>query len=228
MFTVDEILYKNLLKNILFTILSLTFFISCSETKGKKEDYVVPNSKQKPISENFTIAPESNDILTDWVNYYISMEPTFSLNHFNLVNTDTIEFIPGNVFGSFDENFDLVYYDFIVYNSSRTQYIDFDSYQWSLDENKEQSFSPDQEINLINILEGTVTRIGFRGPSNRVENAFWKNDSLIYLLENSYENIPIINEIDLKNRKVRTFRYSNNLKPVSEYSKVRFEKIRDE
>ncbi|MFI2742748.1 hypothetical protein ACG2LH_08415 [Zhouia sp. PK063] len=170
----------------------------------------------------------SDSILNKWLEYYKKKEPNFSLADFNHTMTDSLNIINGNVFGIFDRKFNEIYDEFLIYNSDKSQYLDFDSYSWIIDKNGEQSFSPDQEINLIDINKKTVNRIGFRGPSQWVEDAFWKNESTIVLLENNYEKQPLISEIDLKNGIVRTFKYNDTLDFETDYTKQRFKQIRRE
>jgi len=94
-----------------------------------------------------------------------------------------------------------------------------------MDENNEILFSPDQEINIVDIKNKAVNRLAFRGPSQWVENIFWQNDSTVVLLENSYEKQPVITKIDLIKKAITTFRYKDNLKFESEYTKRRFEQL---
>ena len=166
----------------------------------------------------------TNDILLDWSNYYKSLDSSFSLDNFHLEQTDTLNFIQGNVFGIFDNEFNKVYGDFIVYSPNQEKYIDFDSYQWTMDENQTPIFSPDQEINLIDLNKQTVMRIGFNGPLQWVENAFWENDTTVFLFENSSERILIISEIDVISKKVKIFKYQDTLNVKSDYSELRLRK----
>lgn len=211
------------MKKICYIFLILAFLISCIEKREKKEKELTPKTTElKTRFLNLNI--ESNENLKDWFDYYKSIELTFSLDNFILERIDTLNFIQGNIFGSFDENFDKVYSDFIVFSPNKKQYIDFDSYQWALDENKKPMFSPDQEINVVDIDNQSVERIGFYGPSYWVENAFWKNDSTIVLLENSDEKYLSINEINLNSKQIKVFKYQDRLIVQSEYSKLRFKK----
>lgn len=164
----------------------------------------------------------SNTTLSEWVNYYQNLEPDFSLNSFEFKSNDTLVIRQGNVFGNYDKNFDKIYSDFLIYRDDKEQYVDFDSYNWMLNENNKPDFSPDQEINLVDIKNKTVNRIAFRGPSQWVENVFWQNDSTIVFLENNYEKQPTILKLNLKNKSIKTFIYQDTLKFESEYSKLRF------
>jgi len=145
--------------------------------------------------------------LVDWLAYYQAQDSTFSLDRFEFESIDTLRFMQGSVKGSFDEGYDPIYNDFIVLNTAKDQYIDFDSYQWSVGKHKTAQFSPDQEINWVDVNKKTVTRIGFLGPSQWVENAFWENKSTIVLLENTDENVLRIIKIDLNRKIATTFKY---------------------
>ncbi|MCC1484787.1 hypothetical protein [Winogradskyella immobilis] len=173
----------------------------------------------------FDLTKESNATLNDWVNYYQNSEPNFSLNKFEFKSNDTLQIIQGNIFGIFDSNFDQIYSDFLIYKNDKEKYIDFDSYSWVLNEKKEILFSPDQEINVVDIKNKTINRIAFRGPSQWVENIFWQNDSTVVLLENNHEKQPTITKINLAKKTIRTFIYQNHLTFVSEHSKWRFDKL---
>jgi hypothetical protein len=212
-----------MMKNLNYILIILILFVSCSETKKKEQQNQTPETSElKAKPQKLNIIENSNNTINGWVNYYREIEPSFSLNDFNLQSTDSLTMIQGNIFGNFDQNFDSIYSKFLVYSPDRKQYVDFDSYHWSLDENNEPSFSPDQEIDLINIKNKTVNRIAFRGPSYWVENVFWENDSTIVLLENNYEKQPIVTELNLKSKTVKTFKYRDTLNLESKYSEFRF------
>lgn len=211
------------MKNLNYIFIILIFLNSSCISKDKKEPNII--SERIEIStelEKLNIDSNSNNTLKDWLNYYQKMEPTFSLEQFDFQFTDTLTITQGNVFGNFDKNFDPIYSDFLVYRTDKKQYVDFDSYQWTLDENKTPLFSPDQEINLIDIENQSVNRIGFRGPFQWVENVFWENDSTIVLLENSGDKQPIITKLNLKSKIIKVFNYKDTLDFDSKYSELRF------
>ena len=206
------------MKNIFHLFVLLLLGTSCVEKK--KENPKNLDSKTMEVHtgpEKLDFDENSKENLKDWLRYYRKEVPDFSLEKFKLQYVDTLDFISGNVPGSFDQEFDKVYYDFIVHNQDGTKYIDFDSYQWSLDENGKFILSPDQEINVVDLKKRTVTRIGFRGPSYWVENAFWENGSTIVLLENSSEKQPTINRLDLESRVMETYTYQDTLTFKSNY-----------
>jgi len=208
-------------RNYIYIILIL--FVSCKESNKKETKTTEIQQTESNLEiKRFDLDKNSNLKLSKWVEYYQSLEPNFSLENFEFKSKDTFNIIQGNVFGNYDINFDSIYSNFLIYRNDKKKYIDIDSYNWSLDENNELIFSPDQEINVVDINNKTVERIAFRGPSQWVENAFWQNDSLIILLENDNEKQPEITELNLESRIVRSFKYRDTLNFVSKYSKLRF------
>lgn len=170
---------------------------------------------------------EKNNHLTlsKWVDYYQNLEPKFSLDGFEFKSRETSDIIQGTVPSNYDKNFDSVYCNFLIYRDDRKQYIDFDSYSWSL-ESGEILWSPDQEINLVDVKNKTVQRIAFRGPSQWVENVFWQDNTTVILLENNYKKQPAILKLDLKNKSIVTFMYKDTLSFDSTYTIWRFEQLR--
>ena len=195
--------------------------ISCSEKKEKKTNDTNTNNFE---SKQLHFDLKTNEILKDWFDYYKSENSTFSLSDFKFERTDTLHFIKGNVLGLFDKNFDKTYTNFLVFSADKNKYIDFDSYYWTLDDEKKPLFDIDQEINLVDIKQQTVTRIGFRSSTTWVENAFWENDSTIMLLENNTENCPRITKIELKKSKSETFKYKDSMSFKPKYFDLRFKK----
>lgn len=210
------------MKNIIYILIILTFFSSCTEQNKKKEKELTIETNElilEPVQLN--INKPLNEILLDWSNYHESLDSSFSIDGFFLEYADTLNFIQGNVFGIFDKEFDKIYNDFIVYSPDKKRYIDFDSYQWTMNEDNTVLFSPDQEINLIDIKKQTVTRIGFNGPLKWVDNAFWENDTTVVLLENSSEKELRISKINIVNKSQKTYKYRDTLNHNSKYSELR-------
>ncbi|NHN27526.1 hypothetical protein FIA58_017745 [Flavobacterium jejuense] len=205
----------------LFSFLS----ISCFEPKENKTDEAISDGKSNQIKEKkLALNNEDNESLKEWFVYYNNREVNFSLESFTFLSTDSLRVVKGTVYGVFDKEYDTIYTDFLVFNAKKDKYIDFDSYNWLVDNEKTVVFSPDQEINLVDIENKTVNRIGFRGSLQWVEEAFWKKDSIIFLLENTIENQPIITEINLKNNIINSYQYKKKLKFKSEYCKMRLKK----
>lgn len=215
------------MKNQIYILIVFIFFYSCNNSENKNNQFEI-NSEISQLNleqENLNLGIDSDSIFNKWFEYYGKNEPSFSITNFNITKTDSLRIINGNVLGIFDKEFDKIYNKFLIYNSDKSQYLDFDSYSWTIDENGEPSFSPDQEINLVDIKNKTVNRIGFRAPSQWVEDAFWKNDSTIILLENSYEKQPLITEMNLKNRIVRSFKHNDTIDFETNYTNERFKQI---
>ena len=209
------------MNKVTFILSVLVILISCSVKKDKKiKDLNTDNVDFKQWDLNL----ETNENLKDWFDYYKSVDSTFNLSDFKFMKTDTLNFIKGNVLGVFDKNFDKIYTDFLVFSENKNKYIDFDSYYWTLDDEKKPLFDIDQEINLVDIKKQTVTIIGFRSSVNWVENAFWKNDSTIILLENNTDNCPGISKIQLNNTQSEYFSYKNKLSFKSKYTELRLKK----
>ena len=212
-----------MMKKYFYTVIILTTLSSCIESKKNKvqeESPVVSEPAFEP--EKLDLNKKSNAILAKWVDYYQKNEPKFSLTDFDLQSTKSLKLIKGSALGNFDENYDTIYDDFLVYNSDRKQYVDFDSYGWFIDERGKPEFSTDQEINWVDIEKKTVKRIAFRGPSQWVEDAFWQNDSVIVLLENGYDKQPIITKLNLKSKSIQSFTYKDTLRFESDYTTFRF------
>lgn len=210
------------MKKLLIIFLILVIIISCSKKQNKPS--IAPVSLEAQLSSTpkaLDIDNESNKVFKQWIHYYTTNDTTFSIDKFILKSIDSLRPIPGNIYGTFDKEFDSIYSKCLVYNSDKKKYIDFDSYQWSLGENKVATFSPDQEINLVDIENKKITRIGFRGSSQWVENAFWENDSTIVLLENFNRNQLIINKVNLHQKIIHTYLYKDSLHFESIYPELR-------
>ncbi len=172
-----------------------------------------------------TIPFESNfhPNLKNWLDYYQVKDSTLSLDGFRLYVIDTIKFRAGNVFGSFHPEFDNVYLDFLSYNEDRTKYIDIDSYSWFVTTDSKAEFSPDQEINLLDVTEKSVLRIGFYGPSAKVEEAFWEGDSVVALLGNGEPDVSgiFIARLNLSTGVQRIYHHKGFPEIESDYTRKR-------
>jgi len=211
------------MKNTASILIIIFIFCSCKAQVRNN----VSNSKMLSLSESIIdtnvliIKNTSSEILKEWTNYYKMLDSNFLLNNFRFEYSDTLIFSEGNVFGVYDEAYNNLYNNFIVYSPNQNKYIDFDSYQWFLDKNHTAIFSPDQEVNLIDVNAKTVFRIEFYGTLNWVENGFWDNDTTIILLENSSENLLRLTVIDLMKRNKKIYKYKNSLNVKSNYSQER-------
>lgn len=202
----------------LFFIVVVLMTISCQNQETDRETSNSTENKTEITDVSFT-SPE-NETLDNWVKYYqTNINPEFSLNRFKQTSIKNIQRSKGNVFGVFDDEFDEIYNDFLIYRSDGKSYIDIDSYLWNLDpEDVEMiTYSVDQEINLVNISDRTVERFAFRGSMERVEDAFWENDSTLILLQNGEDQIPSITRINLVKEVELTYFYQDTLKKPSDY-----------
>lgn len=194
------------------------FLLSCSEKKDEPiQDLSLPETDsveyaEEPTTQTSTISDlESNSTFQNWFKFYKSSDTGISLNNFNLSEIQKLEILPGNVAGKFNSEFDKTYEPFLIYNPSKTMYLDIDSYNWSLDPNGYAQFEADQEVNLVSLTHKTVNRVAFFGPSYWVDDAFWVSDSIFVLLENSDENQPGIMTYNLKDNSIYVFRHSDEI-----------------
>ena len=195
-------------------------------SKFKKTDtHIFMNEISENSNLNF-LKNDNDSVLLRWINYYKYFDSNFSLNKFEKMDNHPIQYIDGNVLGVFDEKFDDIYMNFLIYSPNKEMYIDFDSYAWFVYEDDDKSeifFDIDQEINLVNISKKTVTRIAFRGGSDWVEDAYWINDNTVVLLENSSENKPTVSIFNLEDSEVTIFIYQNTIIQATSYSMQRME-----
>lgn len=181
-----------LLRKIISTTVFSFLIISCSSKNDQPvENESLTETDSLNIEENpneDALSFESNPTMKGWLNFYKKENPEMGLANFELQETQKLEMMEGTISGTFDEDFDPVYLPFLVYNPSKTMYVDLDSYNWVLDKEGNAMYEADQEVNLVSVKDKTVKRIGFYGPSYWAEDAFWINDSIFVLLENSDQN----------------------------------------
>ncbi|MBL1278797.1 MAG: hypothetical protein COA33_000870 [Fluviicola sp.] len=209
------------MKKGFYILIFLLFLFSCVEENKKNVEELTNNNTLSFRQVKLLRNDISNNVFLNWSSYYKSLDSSFSADNFFLEDMKSINFIPGNINGIFDDEFDEIYTDFIVFSPSKVQYIDLDSYQWTIDENDSPIFSADQEINLVNISEQTVERIDFKGPHQWVEDAYWIDDSTIVLLENSSEGILRVSKINLFRKEIKTFKCGHTIHAKSKYSELR-------
>lgn len=217
---------NNLIKTVVFSLMALIFLGSCRGTGEKRDPAVESASLNRFENERLNLTVHSDSTLAQWIDYYSERETGYSLAGFEWCSTDSLLMMPGHVLGNFDREFDTIYTDFLIFNPARNLYLDFDSFNWGLDENGTPSFAPDQEINMVDIAGRTVNRIGFNGPSHWAEDAFWLDDSTIVLLQNNYEKRPKIIRFRLKDRKKDVFQYTDTLLFQTDYTRFRIKQKR--
>lgn len=209
-------------------ILSFCWFISCQDKKDESiesieieeapELVVVEEKTDEGIFSEF----ESQPAMKNWLSYHQSKESPLNLSKFNLQEPQKLKIIPGNVKGNFEADFDKTYEPFLIYNPSKTMYLDIDSYNWEVGKDGFPMYNSDSEINLVNLMDKTVNRVAYYGPSYWVEDAFWVTDSIFALLENNDENQPSILIVNLKQNKISSYTYEDSLRnPTADRSYIK-------
>ncbi|MGV3611459.1 MAG: hypothetical protein ACO1N0_10945 [Fluviicola sp.] len=204
-------------RNFRFFILLLLLF-SCSD---KQEELKINTSSNEP--KGFPFYQQKHPVFTKWNKYYLSRKSGFKNTSFILSTPVKTEFIEGTVYATFDREFDPIYLPYLVYSPNKEQYIDFNSYHWTLVEGEPQ-FEVDQEINLVDTKKKTVQRIAFCGSEELVEDVYWQDDHTVVLLKQVEGNKPQITIIDLERQISSSFISIYPLDSPSEYSKIRIRK----
>lgn len=216
--------YLNFLKLQGFAVLLIFVITSCDRKEENPSEIVMEevgtDSVEIPAKRTYTM-----EIQDQWEDYYESKIAGFSKDNFKKDESFRIERAKGTVTPVWNDKFNPVYKDFFAWNADSTQYVDFDSYKWGFDDKGELVINPDQEIVLVNIPEKKVERLLFYGPSFWVEDAYFKNDSVVVLLENSTDRVPAFQEINLNQNYSQYYIYNKPLNFDSEYYKNRIEQI---
>ena len=171
-----------------------------------------------------TLTLDSNETLQTWLNYYKSFDNDFSLDNFIFESEKIIDEIPGTIYGIFDEHFDQRFAVFLSFSPNKRKYIDLDTYGMSLDEDNKADFEIDQGVNIVDIEEKTIARIFFLGTRERVEDAFWRNDSSLVFLMTQRDYFPIIATFDLNTKEMKYYEYHSILDFNSDYYYERLRK----
>ena len=117
------------MKKLLLIILSSYLLFSCTDRKKQIE---VEN--QSTFKEDVEVSSFQNPTLHNWEKYYqTEIDSLFSLEYFVFESKSDISKMKGTVYGIFDEQFNSIYTDFLIYSPDKKKYIDIDSYQWSVD-----------------------------------------------------------------------------------------------
>lgn len=215
------------LKKFSIYIFMIAFFWAC-DTKSEKTiqdiDLNVKTEEETVVKPRraYTLETQSH-----WLDYYKSENTDFDMSNFKKEDSFKIERMKTNLTPIWNPEFNPVYKQFLAFNADSTQYIDFDSYKWGFDDKGELIIGPDQEIVLVNIPEKKVERLLFYGPSFWVEEAYFKNDSIVVLLENSSENVPAYQEININQNTSDYYIYESPLEFHSDYLKRRVMSIYD-
>lgn len=212
------------IKYSIYFLLTLSL-INCND---KKDSAIDAESLSETDSIVYETSPSIRSLeeiptMNNWLNFYKIHNPEFSLGNFELQKTEKLETMTGSVSGKFDPEFDSTYEPFLIYNPSKTFYIDLDSYHWTLDGEGNPMFEADQEVNLVNLNDQSVSRIAFYGPSYWAEDAFWLTDSVFVILVNNDENLPGFQLFNLEESSVTSYGSSQPLnQEIQDYRKERF------
>ena len=205
--------------NIIYLISVFFLFQSCNLKKEKEpQEEQITTQTDKPTEH---VNQYSQEVFNSWLDYYKNEINNFDSSKFEKEKPFKIVRAKSDLTPVWDEKFDSIYKDFLIYNPDSTKYIDFDSYKWKLNNKKDLQIGPDQEIVLVNIPEKKVERLLFYGPSYWVENAYFKNDSIIVLMENSSEGKPGYQEINLNTNTSQYYIYPEKVKNPEKYLKNR-------
>ncbi len=204
------------MRNSIFMLLLLLF--SCDQKIKPKPDSK-PNLAKTGTPHRFFTKNEIQ--IQPWFTYYKSKDSTFKFENFKLEESTPISYQKSTIFMLNEKGFNETYKSFLVFNKSKDKYVDFDSYHWFLEKDGSASFEADQQIVLVDRKKKKARQIAFFGPSYWIEEAFWKEDSVVVLLGNSYEKVPFIMEFNLEKNWKKYYKYSDTLKFETSYSKER-------
>src|SRR5690554_2069224 len=99
----------------LLCILTLLVLISCKNEKADSPDTTTDVSVE--TKENTSIFDSDLQLaIKNWNTYYKERQPGFELNNFYAVDSAKIERITGSVYGVFDNEFNTIYTDFLVFS----------------------------------------------------------------------------------------------------------------
>lgn len=204
------------MRNSIFMLLLLLF--SCDQ-KMKPKSEPKPNHAKTATPQRFY--PKNEVQIQPWFTYYKSQDSTFKFENFKLEENTPISYQKSTIFILNEKGFNETYKPFLVFNKSKDKYIDFDSYHWFLEKDGSASFEADQQIVLVDWKKKKAQQIAFFGPSFWIEEAFWKDDSEVFLLGNSYEKVPFIIEFNLAKNWKKYYKYSDTLKFETSYTNER-------
>lgn len=198
-------------------LLVLTLF-SCEKKKNaNRESLNLPTA----VVQKSVISAEDSDANSPWFGYYQNQNPDFTKDLFELKGKDSIVYRPGTVKILHEKGFNEVYEPFLIFNKSKTKYLDLDSYHWFPLPDGSAAFEADQQIVLVDTKARTAKQIAFFGPSFTIEDAYWKGDTVAVLLGNSYEKVPFMLKYNFEKKQIQNFQYPDTLVFTIPYSKIR-------
>lgn len=201
------------MKRIVLFIASITLLLSYSDRNMESQASSTPQ-KAFPFQKN------QHPTFREWNKYYLSRKSGFKNTDFIVSPAINNEFPKGTIYATFNKEFDRTYLPFLVYSPNKEQYVDFNSYHWTLVDGEPQ-FEVDQEINLVDTENKTIRRIAFCGSEELVEDVYWQDENTVILLKMIEGNTPQITSIDLKAQTSKSYTSVYKLDSPSEYSKMR-------
>jgi hypothetical protein len=191
-----------------------------------KADSIKADSTKVDAPSKPQFSSDNHPIFLKWVDYYLTLDAKVSADKFLLDNNRQRAFDEGTILATYDKDFESQYKPFLVYSPNKTMYIDFNSAYWSVSPDgegkSEIGFEADQDISLINLKQKTVKKISFKGSSEQVEDVYWKNDSIVVLLESNEDKSPSITEININSGDISFYKYMGTLpKENSSYLRLK-------
>lgn len=203
--------------NRVFSAFLFFILFACTDKKEKG----LENSVAETIPTRQPAEKPLDSALVQWLSYYQADNPEFTKDKFRLTETNAITYSPSNVIALNQKGFNEIYKPFLVFNTGKTAYLDFDSYQWFLQPDGSAGFEADQQVVLVDFKKKEAKQIAFFGPSYWIEDAYWKGDSVAVLLGNTYEKVPFMMKYNFTKNEVQHFEYPDTLKIETPYSKIR-------
>ncbi|MDO5510194.1 MAG: hypothetical protein Q4F57_05820 [Weeksellaceae bacterium] len=189
---------KNILQKTVVLSLCAIVLFSCDSRETQPADTVIATEPTPP--------EETESLYTDrafnqWKMYYSERDVDMTSGNFELDNT--IDVVPENATSAamWEPGFDPVYLPYLAFNADSSMYVDIHSYKWKAYEGEEIAINPDQEVMLVNRKDKTKKRLFFYGPTFWVEDAYFKNDSIVVLMENNDERLPAYQELNIRTMK---------------------------
>ncbi len=195
--------------------------VSCGE--GKKAPQTNDENSSSTDSAATAKSKKEDPVLRGWMNYYLNENPEFKTDKFIKTSSDAINYQSTSVKKLNEKGFNEMYKPFLIFDKSGTRYLDFDSYHWSLAPDGDISFEADQQVVLVDLPRRTAQQIAFFGPSFKIEEAYWPDDSTAVLLGNTYEKVPFQMKFNFKNNKMQYFQYPDTLKFKKSYYENRLQ-----
>ncbi|WP_300673180.1 hypothetical protein [Soonwooa sp.] len=202
------------------SVFILLAVISCNK---RMQQPIVDHSKNGKSETRASQEKSVDSVYKNWIAYYVNHDKHFRPDAIkNLGESDFDADREGGTVPVYEADFDKIYTPFLIYNPSRTRYLDFEN--WVLDDDGNAGFDVDQELNLVDLKTKKVKKIAFYGSYYWVEDAYWKNDDVFVTLENNYDHVLNKSEYNLKTHKMTNYQFVDTLNFVSEYTQERLKR----